>query len=167
MRVKGEYQEAESLLQEGLTIYRELYNGPNSNTVQTLAELGEVYRSRGDLDLAELPLREALEMTRAALGDDHPAVSNRMNGLANLHYRKREYDQAESLFRQALRIDRKVHGDDHRSVMVGINNLALVLGAKGLDPTPTRSRHLPNWARCIGHVATSISPNCRCAKRSR
>ncbi|MCK4871474.1 MAG: tetratricopeptide repeat protein [Phycisphaerales bacterium] len=105
------------------------------------SNLGNIMRTRGDLDGALERYREAERIWRKALGDDHPNIAHDVNNIGTVLHDRGDLDGALERYREAERIWRKALGDDHPNVAVCVNNIGSVLKDKGdLDGALERLR---------------------------
>ncbi|KAK5188298.1 hypothetical protein LTR99_011135 [Exophiala xenobiotica] len=77
--------------------------GPNhTSTLDTVNNLGNLYKNQGKLDESEQMYQRALAGFDKALGVDHTSTLNTVNNLGNLYRDQGKLDEAEQLFRRAL-----------------------------------------------------------------
>ena len=103
---KGAYLEAETLLRQSETIYREAY-GSDGRVGAVKADLGTLYLLKGDYGKAEAESREALDLLRK---DPGPAQSVSAKALATLGLvvtREGHAAEGEPSLREALAIRTK------------------------------------------------------------
>jgi len=123
--------EAATLLQDSLGIYRANSPVAGAEVARVLGSLGAVRRAQGDLDEAERLQRDALGIRRAVGGPDDLDVAESLNNLAIVLQSRGRSDDALPLLRDALRIRRLRLGEDHPLVAQGTDNLAFTLSQKG------------------------------------
>ena len=80
----GDYEEAEALLRQCVTIQAEAVGEENRETLWSLSYVGEMLRLQDNLDEAETVLREALRKQAANLGEDHRHTLLSMKRLAKV-----------------------------------------------------------------------------------
>jgi hypothetical protein len=71
LKNQGKFQEAASVLREGLEACRATFGSRNKCTLDAAKSLGTVLQDQGKLENAEVLLREVLEGTRAMFGHRH------------------------------------------------------------------------------------------------
>jgi tetratricopeptide (TPR) repeat protein len=120
-RDKGDYEQSERLLREGLEMERRLLGDKHSELALMLNNLGIVQQRRGNLAAAEATYRQALAMQRELLGEVHPDVANTLNNLAFVIYDQGNVRGALEVEDQALGIYRKLFPDDNPKV-AGVMN---------------------------------------------
>ncbi len=133
------------------------------------SNLGNIMRTRGDLDGALERYREAERIWRKALGDDHPNVAVCVNNIGSVLKDKGDLDGALERLREAERIDRAAFGDDHPKIAIRVNNIGSVLRARGdLDGALERLREAerifrkalgddhPNVATCVNNIGSVL-----------
>ena len=122
---RGQYAEAQSLLEESLSIAREL--GDTKRAEAVLQPLGMACLGRGDVAAARKHLTEALELARQ-LGNKRELASA-LNALAQFHRMEGELDAAEPIYGDVVAIARELR--DREIVAVGLLNLAMVSIGRG------------------------------------
>ncbi len=123
---RGQFEEAESLLQRGLAIREQVLGGNHPDTAQSLNHLGILYRDRGKYEEAETFYLRARTIREQVLGVDHPDTATSFNNLATLYRDQGKYGEAESLYQRALIIEEQVLGPNDLKVANILNNLALL-----------------------------------------
>jgi tetratricopeptide (TPR) repeat protein len=113
LRVRGQYQEAEPLLQEALAIGEKQYGINHPDTAYLLNNLANLYWNRGKYDEAEALYQRALAIREKALGPEHPKTAHTLHNLASLYSKQGKYDEAEALYQRALAIREKGLGPEH------------------------------------------------------
>jgi predicted ATPase/class 3 adenylate cyclase len=121
----GHYDEAVALLEEGLSIAREI--GDKGRLKVALYMLGMASIGRGNLALARNCIDEALVLARE-LGNKRDIAAT-LNARAQLHRMEGEVDTAEPLYDQMLAIAREL--GDREGVAIGLLNLAMVSVGRG------------------------------------
>jgi predicted ATPase/DNA-binding CsgD family transcriptional regulator len=124
----SEYEDAMTLSEEGLAIFRELDFKPG--IAQALNSIGELTRVYGDDKLAQSMYEECLLLVRETGEKRREAMI--LNNLGCLMMRRTDYIQAEQLFRSALSKRMQV-GHDRRGAVTNILFLAGAIAATG-DP---------------------------------
>jgi len=112
------YEEAETLLQEGLSIHREL--DIPEEIAFSLDGLGQVYRMTSRYELARKALEESFSIYQEI--GHRLGVADVLNHLCNLAYRTSDYAEAEQYLQETLSI-RREFGDQQ-----GIARCLLNLG---------------------------------------
>ena len=122
----GLYNDAQSLLEDGLSI-REKSLGPDDPTVaESLSSLGNNFWRKGDFEKARSLHERALEIRKESFGHEHPAVANCLLNLANLLYDEGDYAEAKPVYQSAIEIWEKAYSPEHTDVAKGLNNLGLL-----------------------------------------
>lgn len=126
-RQRGNYDEAEPLLEEVLALQRGHPSSSALDWAKSLHELARLLRHKGELERAERLYHEALATQRAELGDTpHPDVAENLSELGIIAARTGAYERADSLFREALSMRRTLHGPDHPEVATALHALGLL-----------------------------------------
>ena len=120
----AQYTEAESLLQQALSIREQVLEPEHSDTATTLNTLAWLYYAQGKYEQAEPLYQKALVMRERVLGSMHPDTAITLDGLAWLYHRQGKYEQAELLLRRALAIDEQLLGLKHPDTATTLNHLA-------------------------------------------
>jgi tetratricopeptide (TPR) repeat protein/transcriptional regulator with XRE-family HTH domain len=122
--VHAQYKQAESLLQQALTIRQQVLVANHPDTARSLNDLGVLYLTQGKYQQAEPLLQKALAIRQKKLGVEHPDTATSLNNRALLYYEQGRYSSAETLYRDALEIRRRVLEPGHRDIAQSLNNLA-------------------------------------------
>lgn len=124
LSVRGQYSEAEPLLQQALSI-REQQLGPDHlDTATSLDHLGRLYQLQGKYAQAEPLYQRALSIRERQSGPDHLDTASSLDHLAQLYQFQGKYAQAEPLYQRALAISELQLGPDHPDVAVILSDLA-------------------------------------------
>lgn len=131
LHANHEFDEAATLLQAALEIYRAEKETAGTDVARVLSSLGIVREDQDDLDEAERLQREALRIRREIGGPDDLEVGRSLNNLAGLLHARARLDEALPLMKDSLRIHRLHLGEENRLVAQCIDNLASILSLKG------------------------------------
>ncbi len=108
----GRYDEADSLMNAALALYRR--KAPESDGIAvTLNSLGNLGRYKGDLESSETNYREALAIHRRVWGEDHPFVATDLHNLGRLLEARGKPAEAEEMLLASLAVLDKVHAGPH------------------------------------------------------
>ncbi len=120
--------DAEALTVEALSIREKLGEDHSLSLVESLNQLGIIYRMQGRFDEAEPPLLRALEIAERGPKRDAHATALSLNHLGNLRWKLKKFDEAERDHLRALRIRQSMPA---RTKIVDIaeshNNLGVML----------------------------------------
>ena len=108
----GNYDQAESYLQEGLTLARQV-NAPTR--IDALLYLGQTEQKKGNYDQAETYLQEGLSLARQ--NDDDERISAILHDLGWVMLKRGEYTKAEAYLQEGLVIARQI---GHRERISGL-----------------------------------------------
>jgi tetratricopeptide (TPR) repeat protein len=136
--LRGDYAEAESLLQRSLGINEALLGPAHAGTAGALGTLASLYERTNRLAEAEQVRLEVLRRFESALGPGHSDVAEAKARLARVAYRKGDYARAEQLWRESIDIAERALGPEHASVLRSQLQLAAVLQAMGRTAEATR-----------------------------
>jgi serine/threonine-protein kinase len=121
---KGAYPEAETLLRQSETIYREVLGGDTNYNVGTVkAKLGWLYFLKGDYASAEEEDRKALDLVRKYIGSEYPLTADTAATLGLTLTREGKVTEGEPYLREALAIRKKILPPD--SFMIPYTESAL------------------------------------------
>ena len=128
---RGDYAEAESLLQRSLGINEALLGPAHAGTAGALGMLASLYERTNRLAEAEQVRLEVLRRFESALGPGHSDVAEAKARLARLAYRMGDNARAEQLWRESIDIAERALGPEHASVLRSQLQLAAVLQEMG------------------------------------
>lgn len=114
-RVKGQFQEAESLWQEALSFAPRLTGKDREKVARVLSFLSVLHADRGDYSQAEAFARRALETYRE-MGTERFGLAEGDVNLGVMLRTEGKYAEAEPLFRDGLAMYRSLLGEEHPSV---------------------------------------------------
>jgi tetratricopeptide (TPR) repeat protein len=129
LRWRGQFEEAERLYRDALTIVRAA-GGLADRIAWILQGLGLSYSQRGDDQTALTIFGEGLELARS--GPVSERTRAELLGSAGVSHRRLEhYEQAEASYREALAIERRLLGPEHAEVGTLLNNLGVLMNSSG------------------------------------
>jgi predicted ATPase len=117
---QGDYQSAESLHQEALTL--SLQSADTAGIARAKGNLGVVAFDRGDRDRAHSLLEESLELAQDA--GDNQLIATALNDLGRVALERGELERAESLYRESLAL-RRASGSES-GIARALTNLGVV-----------------------------------------
>ncbi|GKS59432.1 hypothetical protein YTPLAS18_29590 [Nitrospira sp.] len=149
---KGQYAEAEPLLQRALAICEQALGPEHPDVARSLNNLALLYHTQGAYVKAEPLYHRALAIYEHALGPEHPNVARSLNNLALLYHTQGAYAKAEPLYHRALAICEQALGPEHPDVARSLNNLAELYRAQGAYPKaePLYERALAIYEHALG-----------------
>jgi serine/threonine-protein kinase len=161
----GRYDDARALLEEALTLRRQVYGTPDPHVAETLETLATLVRDSRKFKDSEPLYREAIAMRRLlAASGEHGTAGELLlaDDLIGLAYSLRDLgqpDSAETFVRQALEIRRRRLGEDHPDVIETMISLAYVHRAQGeLDEAEALYREVLVKQRALGDTALAELP---------
>ncbi|MBN2562642.1 MAG: serine/threonine protein kinase [Phycisphaerae bacterium] len=128
---KGQYDEAESLIQDGLAKLRQRLGEEHVEIANCLSALATLLDRKGDFDAAEAQWREVLAMRRRLLGDEHVDVAGALKELAWVLQAKGEDAEADRLHSEAVTMLRKLRGNEDPDTVALIGEYAWLLRIQG------------------------------------
>jgi tetratricopeptide (TPR) repeat protein/predicted Ser/Thr protein kinase len=119
----GRYQEADSINQRVLGMYRRIYGERHPKVAAILVNLGAAQQDRGNYREAEAFHRQALSINETYYGPDHPETAASLTLVARALVYEKRFDEAQGLLQRALSIRERVFGSVHPSVASTLNEL--------------------------------------------
>jgi tetratricopeptide (TPR) repeat protein len=123
--VQGDYARADTLSQEGLTLYRQI--GDVRGEAAMLVILGSTAYYMGDYPAARGRYVESLHLFRR--DGDEPSISVALNNLANIAKEEGRNAESVALYEESLAIKRRL--GDSRGIAIVLNNLGTMALAQG------------------------------------
>jgi len=165
----GQADDAQPLIEKGLTIRRELFGSENLDVARSLFSLNRVHSEKGDLQVAERLAREGLDINLKLSGKKSLETASSLCQLGVIEYQKGELPKAEPLFQQCLDIRIARLGRMHEEVTGPLDNLARVaqdrqdyaraerLYREAMDiDRHTHGEEHPQYIRHLHNLATAI-----------
>jgi tetratricopeptide (TPR) repeat protein/transcriptional regulator with XRE-family HTH domain len=121
---QGNYGQAETHLQEGLTLAREV-NAPTR--IDALLYLGQTEQKQGNYDLAETYFQEGLVLARRI--SDEERISAILQDLGWVTQKRGDYTQAETYLQEGLTLARKIERKERISRL--LTTLGTVAARRG------------------------------------
>lgn len=90
----------------------------------TCDDLGNTYKSLGDLAQAERLFKAAFDIKAAVLGKHHLSLAASYDSLGSICMLKKEYSDAESYFKDSVDITERILGRDHHQTFARLDRLA-------------------------------------------
>jgi tetratricopeptide (TPR) repeat protein len=128
---RGQYAQAEPLLQRALSIREQVLGSQHPEVASTLNDLVELYVLQGKYQQAEPLMQRALSIREQVLGPQHAQTATALNNLAAIYIKQGKYQQAEPLMQRALALREQALGGDHPEVAESLNNLGLLYIQQG------------------------------------
>ena len=161
LQERGLYSEAESLLQQALTIRKRVLGSNHPDVAQSLNDLAWLYNAQGKYVQAEPFFLHALAIRVQVLGPNHPDVTQSLHNLATLYRNQGKYTQAEPFLQRALAIREQVLEPNHPKVAESLNNLALLYHDQGkyeqAEPLHQRALAIRELGLGPKHPHTAVS----------
>ncbi len=131
LKERALYTEAESPLQQALTICEQQLGAQHPNTAASLHNLAWLCEKQGKYAEAESLLQRALAIREQQLGAQHPDTAASLHRLARLSLWQGEDAEAESLLQRALAIREQQLGAQHPDTAASLHELALIYASQG------------------------------------
>ena len=120
---RGERGEARALLEAARARVQARFGASDTDVLATLANLGALEASLGELALAIEHLRTCLAGYAAILPVGHPSLLTLQNNLGTLLVRAERFEEGEPLLVAALDGRRALFGPDNQATLTTANNL--------------------------------------------
>ncbi len=148
---QSHYEEAEQHWLAALES-AQAFGAQDLRSVQSINNLGKLYRTRSQYTQAESFYRRALVILEQALGPEHPEVARSLNNLTGIYHAKGEYAKAEPMSQRALAIREKSLDPEHSDVAESLHNLAKLYLTRGQysKVEPLSQRALAIWEKALG-----------------
>lgn len=114
---------ARGLLEEALTLARQLYGETHPEVALILVQLGEL-EMQHDFEQATKLFEEAIAIQRRIFRDPHPDLALSLNSFALLKKLRGDYSQAEELFEEVIAIQSQIYPKSSIVIASTLNNLA-------------------------------------------
>ncbi len=123
-QLKGDYDKAEPLYKEALTIRKELLGTENKDYANTVNNLANVYISTRRYEEAETLHLEAKAIRAKIVGEQHPDHTSSLNNLGQLYKNTGKLEKSEQFHLEALRLRQEANGKENQAYIQSANNLA-------------------------------------------
>jgi len=128
---RGDYDEAEKVLREALSIRREDGGDNDSATALAKSTLAGVLLAKAETAEAEALLTDAIPVLRAAELTDDEALGDALNTLGAVHRAHGALSKALECFSEALAVEQRVKGKSHSDVAITLSNLGNLYRTRG------------------------------------
>ncbi|KAG9995258.1 hypothetical protein KCU78_g18031, partial [Aureobasidium melanogenum] len=122
---------AEEMYGRALAGYEKAFGLEHTSTLNTVNNLGNLYRRQGRLAEAEAMYVRALAGKEKALGPEHTSTLGTVNNLGNLYADQGRLAEAEAMYKRALAGYEKALGPEHTSTLSTVNNLGNLYRRQG------------------------------------
>ena len=118
-----DYDVAEKLYQRALDIFRAHGAAAKASYMNTLRNLTNIYRDRGELERAARALEEVIAFQTTLRGSEAPAVARAISDLGVIYHHQGRLEEAVDQHVQALTTLRTALGTQHTDVAAVLHNL--------------------------------------------
>lgn len=129
--------ETETMLQEVLAAYQQLFGNDSYQLIEPLLRYGDLRLFTGDYAEAEKIARRAQKIATDRLGENSSKVALSDILLARIYTALGDYEKAKQNIQDALKIQEAVYGHDHIMVARSLSELGLVMFYNEDDPAET------------------------------
>jgi len=130
LHVKRMHEEADSLFQASIAMYKELYGDAHPNMAQTIHNYGTSLVSQRKLEKAKEVQLQALEMFKGFYGEDYYLVGHVYRSLGDINKYEEDFDAAEKNYLKAVDLMRKT-APDQPAIATFIIDLGLIYQLAG------------------------------------
>jgi tetratricopeptide (TPR) repeat protein len=131
LRDRGQYAQAEPLLQRALSIREQVLGSQHPEVADALDDLQHLHVLQGKYQQAEPLMQRALSIREQVLGPEHAQTATALNNLAGIYIQQGKYQQAEPLLQRALALREQALGGNHSDVAESLSNLAWLYFLQG------------------------------------
>ena len=153
LRSRGRYGEAETLLKRALAIHEKLPLVPDTlDALQTMNDLGIVYRHQGRYNDAEAMYKRVLQGREDLLGPENKKTLDTVNNLGIVYAFQGRYREAEELYGRALEGREKWHGPESLTTLRTVEGLAILYRYQGryMEAERLHERSLAGRRKTLG-----------------
>lgn len=127
LSLKGRYGDAQSVLEEAMTLAEPSQSQGTLLDADNLTALADVAFYQADYNRAEDLNGRALAMNRTLYGNQHPRTGSNLSSLGQIALNRGDLPRAETLLRQAMAIDASWYGPSHPNVAADLTSLSHLL----------------------------------------
>jgi tetratricopeptide (TPR) repeat protein len=151
------YLEAEAMFERALAGQEKTLGPTHTSTLDTVNNLGILYRKQGRLVEAEAMYERALAGKEKTLGPTHTSTLDTVNNIGSLYYFQGRRVEAEAMLEQALARKEKALGPTHTSTLDTVNNLGSLYHDQGrrVEAEAMFERALAGQEKALGPTHTS------------
>jgi serine/threonine-protein kinase len=161
--------EAQPLIEQGLTVRRKLFGERNLDVAGSLYSLNRVYEKKGDLKTAEALAIDSLAINTQLTGTQSLETAGSLCRLGVIQYAKGELANAQQRLEECLRIRTALRGPDHEDRTSPLDTLARIAQSRRDFDTAqrlyrealridvlTRGKDHPQYIRHLHNLATAL-----------
>ncbi|MBK8247448.1 MAG: serine/threonine protein kinase [Gemmatimonadetes bacterium] len=119
----GNYDRADSLNRQVLTLTKQLYGERHPLVAEDLMNLGATEQERGNYKESEQLFRQAIDITTAFHGENHYRTASNVLYLGRSLLLQNRYDEARVAMQRALAIRERVYPPTHPTIANTLNEL--------------------------------------------
>jgi tetratricopeptide (TPR) repeat protein len=124
-------QRAVQMYQRALQGKEKAWGPEHTSTLDTVNNLGILYKDLGRLDEAEKMYQRALQGYEKAWGPEHTSTLDTVNNWGILYADLGRLDEAEKMYQRALQGKEKAWGPEHTSTLDTVNNWGILYADLG------------------------------------
>jgi len=128
---QGKFGEELALLNQAAEIAEKTFGPADSRFGETLADLGNIQHTLGQMETGEATLKRALAIDEKALGPDHPDVACILQNLGTLYMDASRIAEADAMFKRTLAIREAKLGPNSAPVGETLNFLGQLADLQG------------------------------------
>ena len=119
----GNYDRADSVNRQVLTLTKQLYGERHPLVAEDLMNLGATEQERGNYKESEQLFRQAIDITTAFHGENHYRTASNVLYLGRSLLLQNRYDEARAAMQRALAIRERVYAPTHPTIANTLNEL--------------------------------------------
>lgn len=109
--ITGQFDGAERLAREVITLDRALYGPSHVRVALALSHLGSILSDEGRMAAADSALRESVALLRNSFPGGHAELAGALRGLGNLLTEEQQWSEADTVWHEAAAMYLKTQGD--------------------------------------------------------
>jgi hypothetical protein len=131
LKTQGEFLPAEHMYERALRGYEKICGLEHKSTLDTVNNLGILYRKQWKMAEAEEMYLRALRGFEEICGPEHKSTLDTVNSLGILYRKQWKMAEAEEMYLRALRGFEKICGPEHKSTLGTVNGLGILYREQG------------------------------------
>ena len=131
LRDDGSFRDSERLLQNAVSIYKEILGPEHPDSLAAMSNLAETYRSQGQLRVSAEVEESVFEAAQRVLGIEHPDTLTSLNNLSLTYYSQGRWEEAVILQERVSEARKSLLGEDHPDTLNSLNTLAMIYDSQG------------------------------------
>jgi len=131
LNIEGDYESAQQVTEAVVDYGVVEWQDRPEEVLNTLLELGAIYRNQSKLADAEATFDEAYQGFLSLFGEGHPSTVVALSNLGQIYEKEGLFDEAEPVLKAALELFEQLFGPENINAANARNNLALLYESQG------------------------------------